>query len=109
MVRNHEEDVPVPEDTDLYQVLGIDNDAPPEQVKSAYRKLALKHHPGMSPCRLHTHRGYGHFRARKRVLTDPPLQTKPPRTPKKTRTRSSSRSPLHMPSSPMKSDDAGTT
>lgn len=48
MVRDSEDEVPVPEDTDLYQVLGIDNNAPPEQIKSAYRKLALKHHPGTS-------------------------------------------------------------
>lgn len=37
-----------PVDTDLYDVLGVQNDATPEQIKSAYRKQALKHHPGIS-------------------------------------------------------------
>lgn len=32
-------------DTDLYKVLGIGRDATNEQIKSSYRKLAIKHHP----------------------------------------------------------------
>ena len=30
---------------DYYDVLGINKSASPEQIKSAYRKLAVKHHP----------------------------------------------------------------
>lgn len=37
-----------PAETDLYEILGVKEDATPEQVKSAYRKLALRHHPGTS-------------------------------------------------------------
>ena len=29
----------------LYDVLGVDKNAPPEQIKSAYRKLAMQNHP----------------------------------------------------------------
>lgn len=32
-----------------YEILGIDDEATGEQVKSAYRKQALKHHPGTTP------------------------------------------------------------
>ncbi|KAL6235219.1 DnaJ domain-containing protein [Aspergillus navahoensis] len=38
-----------PAETDLYQILGVKEDATPEQIKSAYRKLALKHHPDKAP------------------------------------------------------------
>lgn len=29
-----------------YEVLGLERDATPDQVKQAYRKAALKNHPG---------------------------------------------------------------
>ena len=36
----------LPSTIDPYTVLGLDPQASADQVKSAYRKLALKHHPG---------------------------------------------------------------
>ncbi|GFF23490.1 uncharacterized J domain-containing protein C1071.09c [Aspergillus udagawae] len=35
--------------TDLYEVLGVKEDATQDEIKSAYRKLALKHHPDKAP------------------------------------------------------------
>ena len=32
-----------------HEILGIDRDAPPEQVKAAYREQALRHHPDRNP------------------------------------------------------------
>ena len=34
---------------DYYKVLGVDPDATPEQIKSAYRRLARKFHPDLNP------------------------------------------------------------
>ncbi|KAE8379925.1 DnaJ domain-containing protein [Aspergillus bertholletiae] len=38
-----------PLETDLYEALGVPGDATADQIKSAYRKLALKHHPDKAP------------------------------------------------------------
>ena len=43
-----------PASVDPYEVLGIDKTATADQVKSAYRKAALKHHPGTP----HSHLSY---------------------------------------------------
>lgn len=40
------DDQPPSVEEDLYKILGVESDATPEAIKAAYRKNALKHHPG---------------------------------------------------------------
>jgi len=66
-----------------YEVLDLEHEATADDVKKAYRKMALKHHPGK--------RQVSHSQSSAYTL-----QTRPQMARKKLPTRSSKRSPPHM-------------
>lgn len=73
-----------PPSIDPYAVLGLEKEATADDVKKAYRKMALKHHPGR------------HYARTPRALTHNP-QTRRLRATRKPRTRLSRRLPLPTP------------
>jgi molecular chaperone DnaJ len=55
---------------DYYTVLGLNRDASEEDVKKAYRKLAMKHHPDRSPDDKHAEEKFKEAKEAYEVLTD---------------------------------------
>ncbi|MDB5376995.1 MAG: hypothetical protein JWR00_1441 [Rubritepida sp.] len=56
---------------DPYKVLGVPRDAKPEAIKSAYRKLARKHHPDLNPGKAEAEEKFKAASAANDLLSDP--------------------------------------
>jgi molecular chaperone DnaJ len=56
---------------DYYEVLGIDRQASDQQIKSAYRKLALKYHPDRNPANKQAEEHFKEAAEAYAVLADP--------------------------------------
>jgi molecular chaperone DnaJ len=55
---------------DYYEVLGVERSAPPEQIKKAYRQLALKLHPDRNPDDPHAEEQFKEASEAYQVLSD---------------------------------------
>ncbi len=55
---------------DYYEILGVGRDATDQQIKSAYRKLAMKHHPDRNPGNTHAEEAFKEAAEAYAVLAD---------------------------------------
>ena len=55
---------------DYYEVLGVNKDAPEDEIKKAYRKLAMKHHPDRNPDNPKAEEHFKEAKEAYEVLTD---------------------------------------
>jgi len=61
---------------DYYKILGIDKTATQKEIKSAYRKLARKHHPDLNPNDKDAKRKFQEINEAHEVLSDPDKRKK---------------------------------
>lgn len=58
-------------DTEYYKVLGVSKDATDNQIKSAYRKLAMKYHPDKNPNNKEAEKMFKELAEAYQILSDP--------------------------------------
>lgn len=61
---------------DYYKILGIDKNATPKDIKSAYRKLARKYHPDLNPNDKNAKNNFQQINEANEVLSDPEKRKK---------------------------------
>ena len=61
---------------DYYSILGIDKNATQDAIKSAYRKLARKHHPDLNPNDKEANKKFQQINEANEVLSDPEKRKK---------------------------------
>src|SRR5712692_4849614 len=61
---------------DYYKVLGVERNATAAQIKSAYRKLARKHHPDVNPNNKDAEKRFKEINEAYQVLSDPEKRKK---------------------------------
>src|SRR5436853_4070038 len=61
---------------DYYKVLGVNKHATEKEIKSAYRKLARKHHPDLNPDDAEAKKKFQQINEANEVLSDPEKRKK---------------------------------
>src|SRR6476659_1695118 len=61
---------------DYYQILGLNKNASPDDIKKAYRKMARTHHPDLNPNDKEAHKKFQQINEANEVLADPEKRKK---------------------------------